>query len=97
VKRLYEMLDNGWALLFGGFALGFLAGIVLPMTRFESEQVTPIANGVKERVRDASNEAMRRGGEVIKDTIEAGRDAAVSSIRENVNDMARSGAGTQTA
>jgi hypothetical protein len=42
---------------------------------------------MKERMRQASTEVMRRGGEVIKETIESARETASNSIREQTRDM----------
>ena len=80
-------LENPVAMLLGGLAIGFLIGMVLPVTRFESERLGPITDDMKDRVRAARTEVVRRGGEVIKETIEASREAATSSLREQVRDF----------
>ena len=80
-------LENPVAMLIGGLAIGFLIGMVLPVSRFESERIGPITDDVKDRMRQAGNEAMRRGTEVIKETIEAGKQAATSSLREQARDF----------
>lgn len=85
--------DNPLAMLLGGLALGFLAGLVLPVSRFEADRVRPLADDLKDRARQAGQEAVRRGNEVIKDTIEAGRDAAVQAIKEQTADVSGSAAG----
>jgi uncharacterized protein YjbJ (UPF0337 family) len=87
-------MENPVAMLIGGLAIGFLIGMVLPVTRFESERIGPITDDVKDRVRQARTEVVRRGGEVIKDTIEATRDAATSSIREQARGMGMGGTET---
>ena len=61
--------ENPIGMLIAGLAVGFLVGLALPITRFESERIGPITEGMKGRVKDARDEAMRRGGEAIKDTI----------------------------
>ncbi len=61
--------ENPIGMLIAGLAVGFLVGLALPVTRFESERIGPIAQDMKGRVRDARDEAVRRGGEAIKDTI----------------------------
>lgn len=83
--------DNPIGMLIAGVAVGFLIGLALPVTRFESERIGPIAQDMKDRARSAGNEVVRRGGEVIKETISAGREAASSSIREQTRDMGMSG------
>jgi hypothetical protein len=42
---------------------------------------------MKKKAREAGSEAVRRGGEVIKETISAGREAARESLREQTRDM----------
>jgi len=79
-------------MLIGGLAVGFLIGLVLPVTRFESERIGPIADDMKGRVREAGNEVVRRGGEVIKETIEGGRQAATNAVREQMSDIGGGGA-----
>ena len=85
-ERITGFADNPAVMLLGGLALGFLAGLILPVTQYESERIRPLADDVKGRVREASGEMMRRGSEVLKDTIEATRDAAVQSLQEQTRD-----------
>lgn len=56
-------------MMLGGMAVGFLVGLLLPVSRYESERFRPIADDVKGRVRDASGEVLRRGSEVLKETV----------------------------
>lgn len=83
--------ENPIGMLIAGVAVGFLIGLALPVTRFESERIGPIAQDMKEKARQKGSEVVRRGGEVIKETIEASRDAATNSIREQARDMGISG------
>lgn len=83
--------ENPLGMMLAGLAVGFLIGLMLPVTRFESERIGPIAEDMKDRVRQAGNEAVRRGSAVIKDTIEAGKDAAATSLREQTRDMSMGG------
>ncbi len=80
-------MENPVAMLIGGLAIGFLIGMVLPVTQFESDRIGPITDDVKDRVRQAGSEAVRRGGEVIKETIEATREAATSSLKEQAREF----------
>jgi ElaB/YqjD/DUF883 family membrane-anchored ribosome-binding protein len=86
-----NILENPVAMLVGGIAVGFLIGMVLPVTRFEAERIGPIADDMKDRVRGAGTEVMRRGGEVIKETIDAGRQAATNSLKEQARDIGLGG------
>jgi ElaB/YqjD/DUF883 family membrane-anchored ribosome-binding protein len=80
-------MENPIGMLFAGLAVGFLIGLALPVTRFESERIRPLTDDMKDRMRQAGSEVVRRGGEVIKETIDAGREAATTSLREQARDI----------
>jgi hypothetical protein len=63
--------DNPMLMLLGGLAVGFLMGMLVPVSRFENEQLGSVADDLRGRVREAGAQAARRGGEVIKDSIDA--------------------------
>jgi ElaB/YqjD/DUF883 family membrane-anchored ribosome-binding protein len=79
--------DNPMGMLFAGLAIGFLIGMLLPVSRFESERLGPMTDEMKERMRQAGTEVVRRGGEVIKETIVSAGETASSSIREQTRDL----------
>lgn len=83
--------DNPVGMLLAGLAVGFLAGLLLPVSRFESERLGPVAEDMRGRVEQARSEVVRRGGEVIKETIVAARETAGNSIREQTREMGLSG------
>jgi len=85
-ERLTSYAENPALMLLGGLAAGFLVGLMLPVTRYESERLRPLAEDVKGRVREASGEVMRRGSEVLKETIDATRDAAVQAIKDQTGE-----------
>jgi ElaB/YqjD/DUF883 family membrane-anchored ribosome-binding protein len=89
-------MENPIGMLLAGLAVGFLIGLALPVTRFESERFGPITDDVKDRMRQAGSEVMRRGSEVIKETIDAGREAATSSIQNQARDMGIGSPGNTT-
>lgn len=60
---------NPIGMLLAGMAVGFLAGLLLPVRRSEDARLGPVAEEMKERARQARSEAIRRG-EVIKETID---------------------------
>lgn len=61
--------ENPIAMLLGGLAAGFLVGLIVPVSQFETQRMRPVADELKERARDAGQQAIRRGGDVLKDTI----------------------------
>src|SRR5579863_9813860 len=68
--RNVQLGDNPMLMLLGGLAIGFVIGMLVPVSRFENEQLGPVADDLKDRVREAGAQAVRRGGEVIKESIE---------------------------
>jgi hypothetical protein len=71
--------DNPMLMLLGGLAVGFVIGMLVPVSRFENEQLGPVADDLKDRVREAGAQAARRGGEVIKESIEAATETMTTS------------------
>jgi ElaB/YqjD/DUF883 family membrane-anchored ribosome-binding protein len=70
--------ENPLGMAIGGAAVGFLAGLLLPHTRMEDEKLGPVAEDVREAVKETGQEAMERGKEVAQ---EAGQ-AAVETLRD---------------
>jgi hypothetical protein len=45
----------------GAIAVGFLAGMVIPSTRIENEKIGPMADHVKDQVKESGQEVLERG------------------------------------
>jgi len=86
--------DNPIGMLLAGLAVGFLVGLLLPVSRFEQQRLRPVAEDMRDRMAQARGEVVRRGSEVIKDTIEAARETATSSLREQTRDLGIGGTET---
>ncbi len=67
---------NPLGLALGSVALGFLAGLSVPSTEIEDERLGPVADQVKDKVRETSLEALDRGKQVAQ---EVGQTAAQSA------------------
>jgi hypothetical protein len=78
--------ENPLGLAIGAAALGFLAGLAVPSTRVEDERLGPVADEVKERVRETGQEALERGKEVAREAAASTAEAA----REQGQDLAAS-------
>jgi Protein of unknown function (DUF3618) len=74
--------ENPLGLAIGGVAVGFLVGMVVPSTRIENEKIGPIADDVKDKVRETGQEAVERGKDVAQNTAQAAAEAAQESGRE---------------
>jgi ElaB/YqjD/DUF883 family membrane-anchored ribosome-binding protein len=92
--------ENPLGLAIGGLAVGFLAGLALPATRVESERIGPIADDVKDRVKETGHEALDRGKEVAQQAASAAAETAkeagqeqASDLRDSVQERARQEAG----
>ena len=67
--------ENPLGLALGGIAVGFLAGLVVPSSRVEDEKLGPIADQVKNQVKETGQEALDRGKDVAQQTAETAKEA----------------------
>ncbi len=67
--------ENPLGLAVGSLAAGFLLGLVVPSTRVEQERIGPIADQVKDKAREAGQEALERGKQVAQQTAETAKQA----------------------
>jgi hypothetical protein len=79
--------ENPLGLAIGGVAVGFLAGLAMPVTRVEKEKVGPIAEDVRSRAVEVGTEALEHGKEVARDTAQAAAEAAKDSGSEHMAEM----------
>jgi ElaB/YqjD/DUF883 family membrane-anchored ribosome-binding protein len=70
--------ENPIGLAVGAAAVGFVAGMAIPSTSVEDERIGPMADQVKERAREAGEEAVDRGRHVA----EQAADSARETVRE---------------
>jgi Protein of unknown function (DUF3618) len=78
--------ENPLGLAIGAAAIGFLAGLAIPSTRVEDERLGPVADEVKERVKETGQEALERGKEVAREAASSTAEAA----KEQGQDLAAS-------
>jgi gas vesicle protein len=84
--------DNPLGLAIGAVAVGFLAGMLVPSTRVEDERLGPMADDVKEHVKQAGQEAVEHGKQVARDAAGAAQDSAQShgeELRESAKEHAQ--------
>ena len=74
--------ENPLGLAIGAAAVGFLAGMLIPATRVENEKLGPMADQVKELVKETGHEALHRGKAVVQETASAAADAAKETAQE---------------
>jgi uncharacterized coiled-coil DUF342 family protein len=99
--------ENPLGLAIGGAAVGFLAGILLPSTRVEDENLGEVSDQVIDRVKETGQDALERGKQVAQETLESAKDTAVHSgadqsrnvadeLKETARGLSQTGSGNQT-
>lgn len=66
----------------GGVAVGFIAGMLVPGSRVEDEKIGPVADQVKDQIKETGQEAMERGKEVAQQAAETAKDAGQQHAEE---------------
>jgi F0F1-type ATP synthase membrane subunit b/b' len=82
--------ENPLGLAIGAAALGFLAGLAVPSTRVEDERLGPVADQVKDKVKETGQEAMQRGKEVAREAAGSAAETAKEQTKEHGQDLADS-------
>jgi hypothetical protein len=78
--------ENPLGLAIGAAAIGFLAGLAMPSTRVEDERLGPVADQVKDKVKETGQEALERGKQVAQEATQS----AVQTAKEHGQDLAQS-------
>jgi gas vesicle protein len=74
--------ENPLGLLVGSVAVGFLAGLLVPSSRMEDEKIGPMADQVKDQIKETGQEALDRGKEVAQQAAETAKDAGREQAQE---------------
>jgi ElaB/YqjD/DUF883 family membrane-anchored ribosome-binding protein len=82
--------ENPLGLAIGAAAVGFLAGLAVPSTRVEDEKLGPVADQVKDRVKETGQEALDRGRQVAREAAGAATDTARQSAQDHGEQLAGS-------
>jgi hypothetical protein len=82
--------ENPLGLAIGAAALGFLAGLVVPATRVEDERLGPVADEVKDRVRETGQEALERGKQVAQEAVGSAAETVRQRGQQEGQDLADS-------
>jgi hypothetical protein len=82
--------ENPLGLAIGAAAVGFLAGLVVPSTRVEDEKLGPVADQVKDKVKETGQEALDRGRQVAEEVAGTATDTARERAREHGQQLADS-------
>jgi len=74
--------ENPLGLALGGVAVGFIAGMLVPSSRVEDEKIGPVADQVKDQLKETGQEAMERGKEVAQQAAETAKEAGREHAEE---------------
>jgi gas vesicle protein len=80
--------ENPLGLAVGAVAVGFLAGMLIPSTRVEDERIGPMADQVKEQIKETGQEALEHGKAVVSETASSAADAAKQTAQEQGSEHA---------
>jgi gas vesicle protein len=84
--------ENPLGLAIGAAAVGFLAGMLIPSTKVEDEQLGPVADEVKEQVKQTGQEALERGKQVAQENAETAAQKAqeaAADVKDKAKESAR--------
>src|SRR6185369_6312536 len=79
--------ENPLGLAVGAVAVGFLAGMLIPSTRVEDEKLGPMADQVKDQVKQTGQEALEHGKAVASEAAAAAKDTAQEQGREHASQL----------
>jgi Protein of unknown function (DUF3618) len=82
--------ENPLGLAIGAVAVGFLAGLAVPSTRVEDEKLGPVADQVKDKVKETGQEALDRGKQVAQEVASTAADTAKEKTQEHGQELAES-------
>jgi ElaB/YqjD/DUF883 family membrane-anchored ribosome-binding protein len=82
--------ENPLGLAIGAAAIGFLAGLAVPSTRVEDEKLGPVADQVKDKVKETGQEALDRGKQVAQEVASTAADTARERTQEHGQELADS-------
>jgi hypothetical protein len=82
--------ENPLGLGIGAVALGFLAGLAVPSTRMENQRLGPVADQVKDKVKQTGQEALDRGKQVAQEVASSAAETAKERTQEHGQDLAQS-------
>jgi ElaB/YqjD/DUF883 family membrane-anchored ribosome-binding protein len=88
VKRVASTAqENPLGLAVGSVAVGFVAGMLVPSSRVEDEKLGPMADQVKDQIKETGQEALDRGKEVAQEAAASAKETAQESGREHAEEL----------
>lgn len=75
--------ENPLGLAIGAVAVGFVAGLMIPSTQVENEKIGPMADQVKDQVKDTAQTVVDHGKEAAQDAAQAATQAVKETGQEH--------------
>jgi hypothetical protein len=82
--------ENPLGLALGAVAVGFVAGMLIPSTGVEDEKLGPVADQVKDKVRETGQEALEHGKQVAQDVAQSAQETVKDSGQQHAQELASS-------
>jgi ElaB/YqjD/DUF883 family membrane-anchored ribosome-binding protein len=80
--------ENPLGLAIGAAAVGFLAGLLVPVTEYERSTIGPIRDDLLERAQSAGVDALEHGKQVLAETAQVAMQTAQQSAQEHAQQLA---------
>jgi len=81
--------ENPLGLAIGAAAVGFLAGLAVPITEYERERVGPLRDELLDRAHLVGSDAIEHGKQVIAETAQAALATAQESAQRHAQQVVR--------
>jgi ElaB/YqjD/DUF883 family membrane-anchored ribosome-binding protein len=79
--------ENPLGLAIGGVAVGFIAGLLVPTSRVEDEKIGPMADQVKDQIKETGQEAMERGKDVAQQAAQSAKETAQEAGQQHADEL----------
>ncbi|MEA2786635.1 MAG: hypothetical protein QOF71_2739 [Candidatus Eremiobacteraeota bacterium] len=86
--------ENPLGLALGAVAVGFLAGLLTPVTNYEREKVGPIRDDLLERAQSVGTDVLEHGKQVLQETVQSAVQTAQQSAQTHSQQIVSEAAGS---
>jgi gas vesicle protein len=78
---------NPFGLVVGAAAVGFVAGLLIPSTRVENEQMGEMSDRLVDGAKETAGDALERGKQVAQEVAETARDSGMEHGQELASNL----------
>jgi ElaB/YqjD/DUF883 family membrane-anchored ribosome-binding protein len=82
--------ENPLGLAIGAVAVGFVAGMLIPSTSVEDQKIGPVADQLKDKVKETGQEALDHGKQVAQDVAQSAQETVKESGQQHAQELASS-------